>query len=184
MKVERRVAREIVEREVQAVWSTPADGAPVAIAADTRGEVVIIDRERVGALDPRGRVLWATDLDGVVGAVPVLMGDRVIVPFTRANGSGGCAGLDRETGKLRWKYEAITTGGVAVAQAGTLAICLMQNGQTAGIAIAWGSPLWELTYAGDVDASTIEVPAGTAIAVDRSTGMFAFVVTNWARNGS
>jgi outer membrane protein assembly factor BamB len=129
----------------------------------------------VGALDPRGRVLWATDVDGVVGAVPVLMGDRVIVPFTRANGSGGCAGLDRETGKLRWKYEAITTGGVAVAQAGTLAICVMQNGQTAGIAIEWGSPRWEFTYAGDVDASSIEVPAGTAIAVDQLSGMFAFV---------
>lgn len=170
-----KVAREVVERGVNVAWSTVADGEPVAIAADVRGEVVIIDHERVGALGPSGGVLWATDLDGVVGAVPVLLGDRVIVPFTRASGSGGCAGLDRETGEIRWKYEAIDTGGVAVAQAGTLAICLMRNGQTAGIAITWGSPRWEFTFRGDVDSSTIEVPTGTTIAVDEANGVYAFV---------
>ena len=169
------VAREVVDGEVNVVWSTDADGAPVAVAADTRGVVVTIDHERVGALDPYGAVLWATDLEGVIGAVPVLMNDRVIVPFSRPNGSGGCLGLDRVTGEVRWRYEAITTGGVAVAAAGTLALCVMRNGQTAGVIPEWGSPRWEFTFRGDVDSSTIEVPVGTAIAVDQSTGAFGFV---------
>jgi outer membrane protein assembly factor BamB len=141
---------------------------------------VIIDHERVGALDPYGHVLWVTELDGVAGAIPALTSDRVIVPFTRDNGSGGCAGLDRETGELRWTYEAIATGGVAVAAAGTLAICVMGNGQTAGVGIAFGGAVWEFTYAADVDSSTIEVPAGTTLPVDPAVGIFAFV----ARLGS
>jgi outer membrane protein assembly factor BamB len=173
--------RDVVDGQVQAVWSTAAGGDPVAIAGDERGEVVIIDHERVGALDPRGHVLWATDLDGVAGAVPVLTRDRVVVPFTRANGSGGCAGLDRATGELRWTYEAIATGGVAVAPAGEIAVCVMGNGQTAGVGIAWGGAVWEFTYAGDIDSSTIEVPAGTAIAVDDENGVFAFVARLGAR---
>jgi outer membrane protein assembly factor BamB len=174
------VARDVVAGQVQAVWSVAADGDPIAIAGDEQGEVVIIDHDRVGALDRYGHVLWVTELDGVAGAVPAITSDRVIVPFTRDNGSGGCAGLDRETGELRWTYEAIVTGGVAVAAAGTLAICVMGNGQTAGIGIAWGGAVWEFTYAGDIDSSTIEVPAGTAIEVDNGVGIFAFV----ARLGS
>jgi outer membrane protein assembly factor BamB len=156
-------------------WSTATDGAPVAIAADRGGEVVTVDHERVGALDQNGRVLWSAELDDVVGAVPVLMGDRVIVPFSRTNGSGGCAGLDRATGAMRWRYEAMNTGGVAVARAGALVLCLLRNGQTAAMTPSWGSPRWEFTFQGDVDSSIIEVPTGTAMAVDESTGIFAFV---------
>ncbi len=169
------VAREVVDRGVKVAWSTEAEGAPVAVAADNRGVVVTIDHEQVAALDSKGGVLWATDLDGVISAVPALMEDRVIVPFSRANGSGGCAGLDRETGEIRWRYEAINTGGVAVAQGGTLALCVMRNGQTTGVTPTWGSPRWEFTFQGDLDSSTIEVPSGTAIAVDQVTGVFAFV---------
>ncbi|MDQ1481487.1 MAG: PQQ-like domain, partial [Actinomycetota bacterium] len=156
-------------------WSTPTDGSPVAIAADRRGEVVTVDHERVGAFDQNGRALWSAELDDVVGAVPVLMGDRVIVPFSRTNGSGGCAGLDRATGETRWRYEAINAGGAAVAHGGALVLCLLRNGQTAGMTPSWGSPRWEFTFQGDVDSSTIDVPAGTAMAVDESTGIFAFV---------
>jgi outer membrane protein assembly factor BamB len=156
-------------------WSTATDGAPVAIAADLGGEVVTVDHERVGALDQNGRVLWSAELDDVVGAVPVLLGDRVIVPFSRTNGSGGCAGLDRATGAMRWRYEAMNTGGVAVARAGALVLCLLRNGQTAAMTPSWGSPRWEFTFQGDVDSSIIEVPTGTAMAVDESTGIFAFV---------
>jgi outer membrane protein assembly factor BamB len=174
------VARDVVAGQVQAVWSVAADGDPIAVAGDEQGEVVIIDHERVGALDSYGHVLWVTDLDGVAGAVPALTSDRVIVPFMRENGSGGCAGLDRETGELRWTYEAIVSGGVAVAAAGSLAVCVMGNGQTAGIGIAWGGAVWEFTYSGDVDSSTIEVPAGTVIAADPADEIFAFV----ARIGS
>lgn len=170
------VARDIVDRGVSVAWSTAADGAPVAVAADRRGEVVIIDHERVGSLDPKGRVLWVMNSDEVVNSVPALMGDRVIVPFTRTNGAGGCLGLDRETGEIRWRYEAIITGGVAVAAAGALVICVMQNGQTAGISPAWGAPKWEFTFQGDIDPSSIEVPAATEIAVDEVSGMFGFVV--------
>ena len=171
-----------VDHAATVSWTTATAGAPVAIAADVRGEVVTIDHERVGALDQNGGVLWSAELDDVVGAVPVLMGDRVIVPFSRANGSGGCAGLDRETGEMRWRYEAINTGGVAVAPAGALVLCLLRNGQTAGMTPTWGRPRWEFTFQGDVDSSTIEVPAGTPIAVDESTGAFAFVArlaTQW-----
>jgi outer membrane protein assembly factor BamB len=169
-----------VDHAATVSWSTPAEGAPVAIAADRRGEVVTIDHERVGALDKTGGVLWSAELDDVVGAVPVLMGDRVIVPFSRTNGSGGCAALDRDTGEMRWRYEAINTGGVAVARAGALVLCLLRNGQTAGMTPTWGSPRWEFTFQGDVDSSTIEVPAGTTMAIDESSGIFAFV----ARLGS
>jgi outer membrane protein assembly factor BamB len=164
-----------VDHAATVSWTTATDGAPVAIAADVRGEVVTVDHERVGVLDQNGGVVWSAALDDVVGAVPVLMGDRVIVPFSRANGSGGCAGLDRETGEMRWRYEAIDTGGVAVAQAGALVLCLLRNGQTAGLTPTWGRPGWEFTFQDDVDSSTIEVPAGTSIAVDESTGTFAFV---------
>jgi outer membrane protein assembly factor BamB len=170
------VAREAVDRGVKIAWSTAAEGMPVAVAADRRGVVVIVDHEQVAALDAHGSVLWAADFDGVATAVPALVGDRVNVPFTRANGSGGCAGLDRATGELRWRYEAIVTGGIAVAAAGALVICVMQNGQTAAIAPSWGAPQWEFTFQGDVDSSTIEVPKGTSIAVDEANGVFAFVV--------
>jgi outer membrane protein assembly factor BamB len=165
-----------------ASWSTPTDGAPAAIAADRRGEVAVVDHERVAAFDQSGRALWSAKLDDVVGAVPVLLDDRVIVPFSRTNGSGGCAGLDRATGEMRWRYEAINAGGAAVAQGGALVLCLLRNGQTAGIAPAWGSPRWEFTFQGGVDSSKIDVPAGTAMAVDESTGIFAFVArlgTRW-----
>jgi outer membrane protein assembly factor BamB len=164
-----------VDHATTVSWTTATDGAPVAIAADVRGEVVTVDHERVGVLDQSGGLLWSAALDDVVGAVPVLIGDRVIVPFSRANGSGGCAGLDRETGEMRWRYEAIDTGGVAVAQAEALVLCLLRNGQTAGLTPTWGRPSWEFTFQDDVDSSTIEVPAGTSIAVDESTGTFAFV---------
>jgi outer membrane protein assembly factor BamB len=168
------VARKIVDRGAKVAWSTATDGEPAAVAADGRGEVVVVDHERVGALDSYGRVLWTTDFADVVTAVPALVGDRVIVPFERTNGSGGCAGLDRETGEIRWRYEAIVTGGVTVASARGFVLCVMQNGQSASISPTLGIPRWEFTF-GQVDPSTIEVPAGTSIAVDEANDVFAFV---------
>jgi len=46
----------------------------------------------------------------------------------------------------------------------------MANGQTAAVTPTWGAPQWEFTFQRDVDSSTVEVPAGTPIAVDESTG--------------
>ena len=169
------------ERAVEVVWRTDTSGRPVAVAADSLGVVVAMDRAGVAALDTRGGVVWTIDLDGVSRGVPVIMGDRVVLPISRADGSGGCVGLDRQTGETRWRYEA-TTGGVAVARAGALVLCVLHNGQTAGIAPRFGSPRWEFTFRGDVDSSTVEVSAGTAIAVDESTGAFAFAARsgwNW-----
>ncbi|MDQ1508824.1 MAG: outer membrane protein assembly factor BamB [Actinomycetota bacterium] len=162
------------ERQIKVAWRTDTSGKPVAVAADSRGVIVSVDRAGVAALDTRGGVVWTIDLDGVAGGVPVLVGDRVVLPIARADGTGGCLGLDRQTGETRWRYEAPTVG-VAVARAGALVICVLGNGQSAGIPPNIGFPQWELTFQGDVESSTIEVPAGAAIAVDESTGVFAFV---------
>jgi outer membrane protein assembly factor BamB len=162
------------QQPIKVAWRTDTTGKPVAVAADSRGVIVSMDRAGVAALDTRGGVVWTIDLDGVGGGVPVLVGDRVVLPIARADGTGGCVGLDRQTGETRWRYEA-PTAGVAVARAGALVICVLGNGQSAGIPPKIGFPQWEFTFRGDVDSSTIEVPAGTAIAVDESTGVFAFV---------
>jgi len=155
-------------------WRTDTSGKPVAVAADSRGVIVSVDRAGVAALDTRGGVVWTIDLDGVGAGVPVLVGDRVVLPIARADGTGGCVGLDRHTGEARWRYEA-PTAGVAVAPAGALVICVLGDGSSAGIPPQIGFPQWEFTFRGDVDPSTIEVPAGSAIVVDESTGVFAFV---------
>ncbi len=120
-------------------------------------------------------MLWATEFADVVNAAPALTKDRVIVPFTRTSGSGGCVGFDRHTGEIKWRYEAIYTGGVAVTVAGAHVICVMRNGQTAGLSPTWGTPEWEFTFEADIDPSSIEVPTATSIAVDDVNGVFAFV---------
>lgn len=168
--------RSVASGAVTAAWSVALDYPPTAVAADGRGVVTTVDHRGVVALDDRGRVRWVVELDGASVGPPVAFGDRVVVPTSRADGSGGCVGLDRETGETRWTYEAIGTGGVAVARAGDLVICAMRDGSTAGIPPALGFPIWEYTFASDVTPSTVEVPARTMIAVDEKAGYFAFAV--------
>ena len=169
-------ARASASVAVTAAWSTALDSPPTAVAADGDGVVTTVDHRGVVSLDARGRVRWVAELDGASVGAPVAFGDRVVVPTSRADGSGGCAGLDRETGETRWTYEAIGTGGVAVARAGDLVICVLRDGRTAGIPPSLGLAVWEYTFASDVDPSTIEVPARTTIAVDEKAGYFAFTV--------
>src|SRR6185503_19650303 len=128
-----------------AAWSVALSDPPVAVAvaADADGEIVTVDHVGVVALDDRGRERWASMLDGASIGSPVVFGDRVIVPTSRADGSGGCAGLDRATGETIWTYEAIGTRGVAVAELRGLAICLMRDGRTAGILPGPGLLRWQ-----------------------------------------
>src|SRR5882672_3810341 len=62
------------ERAVNVAWRTDTSGKPVAVAADSRGVIVSMNRAGVAALDTRGGVVWTMDLDGVSGGMPVLVG--------------------------------------------------------------------------------------------------------------
>jgi hypothetical protein len=159
---------------VTASWSVAVDDPPVAVAADAYGEIITVDHLGVVALDDRGRERWASRLDGASIGSPAVFADRVIVPTSRANGSGGCAGLDRETGETIWTYEAIGTRGVAVAELRGTAICLMRDGRTAGILPGPGLLRWQYTFAKGIDPSSVEVVDGSVLAVDEVSGLFAF----------
>jgi outer membrane protein assembly factor BamB len=136
--------------------------------------VMTVDHLGVVALDDRGRERWVSELDGASIGSPIVFGDRVIVPTSRADGSGGCAGLDRETGETIWTYEAFGTRGVAVAGLRGIAICVMRDGRTAGILPGPGRLRWQYTFAKGIDPSSVEVFDGTVVAVDEASGLFAF----------
>ena len=159
---------------VTTAWSVALDYPPAAVAADARGVVMTVEHQGVVALDDRGRERWASALAGASIGSPLVFGDRVIVPTARADGSGGCAGLDRETGETIWTYEAFGTRGVAVAELRGTVICVMRDGRTAGILPGPGLLQWQYTFAKGIDPSTVEVVDGSAIAVDERSGRFAF----------
>jgi hypothetical protein len=143
-------------------------GTPVAVAADSRGVIVSMSRAGVAALDRRGGVVWTIDLDGVFGGVPVLVGDRVVLPIARADGYGWLSRPRPAVGRDPLEVRSADRR-VAVARR-ALVICVLRNGQSAGIPPNDRFPAWEFTFHAGVDSSTIEVPAGTAVAVDESTG--------------
>jgi outer membrane protein assembly factor BamB len=165
---------------VTAGWSASVDGVADTVAADAHGAIVTVDQRGVVALDDHGRVRWIAPLDGASVGSPVVIGNRVVVPNSRAEGSGGCVGLDRDTGRVMWTYEAIGTGGVAVTRAGPFVLCVMRDGRTAGLGPEFGIAHWEYTDASSTAPSPVEVPDGAVVAVDESSGHFAFV----ARSGS
>lgn len=168
---------------VTAAWSVVLDYPPIAVTADAHGEVITVEHLGVVALDDRGRERWISRLDGASKGSPVVFGDRVIVPTSRADGSGGCAGLDRHTGEVIWTYEAIGTRGVAVAELRGTAICVMRDGRTAGILPGPGLLQWQYTFAKGIDPSSVEVFDGSVIAVDEVSGLFAFTARYGPRWG-
>jgi outer membrane protein assembly factor BamB len=168
---------------VTAAWSVALDFAPTAVAADAEGVVVTVDHRGVVALDDRGRERWASELDGASIGSPLVLADRVIVPTSRADGTGGCAGLDRETGETIWMYEAIGTRGVAVAELRGTVICVMRDGRTAGILPGPGRVQWQYTFGKGIDPSSVEVFDGTVVAVDDASGLYAFTARYGPRWG-
>ena len=157
-------------------WSTPSEVQPAAGVADRAGVVFTVDHEGVIALDPRGRVEWESPLDGASVGTPIIIGERVILPFSRVDGSGGCIGLDRRTGNAVWTSESIGTGGVAVARAGPYVICLTRNGLTSAHSPVYGISHWAFAYSDYVDAASVRVADGAEMAVDEAAGVFAFTV--------
>ena len=99
----------------------------------------------------------------------------MIVPVSRDDGSGGCVGLDRDTGETRWTYEAPGTAGVAVGQADdTIAVCVMRNGVTAGIAINSGFVVWQYAFGGGLHPTSGAVADRTPVAIGAPKDLFAF----------
>jgi outer membrane protein assembly factor BamB len=168
---------------VTTAWSVALDYPPSAVAADAGGVVMTVEHQGVVALDDRGRERWASELAGASIGSPLVFGDRVIVPTARADGSGGCAALDRETGATVWTYEAFGTRGVAVAELRGTVICVMRDGRTAGILPGPGFLQWQYTFAKGIDPSTVEVADGSVIAVDEVSGLFAFTARYGPRWG-
>ena len=160
---------------VTVAWTDAVRGAPGSVTADAGGLVATIGGDTVVALDRDGKVQWSVPLDGASTGRPVIAGDRVIVPVSRAGGSGGCVGLDRDTGETHWTYEAVGTRGVAAGQADeAIAVCVMRNGITAGIAINSGFVLWQYAFGPGPNpvSGTVADRADVAIGVPKD--LFAF----------
>jgi outer membrane protein assembly factor BamB len=133
--------------------ATPTIDGNRLITMNQHGDVVCLEL-------PGGQVLWRKNLERELGAVrpmwhfgeaPLVDGDRVIC--TPGGGRGSLVALDKQTGEVRWRCQAVTNAAaycsVIVAEvAGTRQYIQMTPPSVFGVEAVSGALLWNAPRAG------------------------------------
>jgi outer membrane protein assembly factor BamB len=158
-------------------------GEPGGFAADREGAIVEVDDENVVALDTQGDQRWSTPLVGASLGWPWLADGVAVIPtlsddaLTRLDaGPGGCVGLDRATGAVRWSHEEVGRSGVAVSGLGATAYCVFDDGTMVAIDVDRGDVVWRAQLDPGAPVGRIEVSERTAVVVDEASQRLAFTM--------